>query len=247
MLSVSPYISVILFTLLASPIIQAQDMHTKLSVITENAHSLQYQSKITGKMQGPAATLVEKVITTAGVDFNTKVLPWARAYKEAEKTANTLIYSMVRTPEREDKFHWLGIISKPQYFLYAFKQSEFTANKDATSFKKYRIGTLLNSASYLTLKAEGFTNLVALNNAKQVFGMLRKNRVDFITANKQTFKKICQSYSSECDQMVAVAPIDMPKNSALYFAMSKDSDPTLVNRLKLTYSQLISTGEISTF
>ena len=154
---------------------------------------------------------------------------------------------MVRTPERESKFHWLGVISKPQYYLFALKDSEFTKSNHISSFKNYTIATLLNSATHVTLKAEGFKNIVPLAHAKQIFGMLRKKRVDFITANKPTFQTICTSYRVKCDDILAIAPIEMPKSSSLYFAMNKESDLALVNILKVTYKKLLLKGEITVF
>lgn len=219
----------------------------QLSVVTEDAYTLQSLSKTTGEMEGPAADLVERVINDAGIDFTTKVLPWARAYKEAEHTANTLIYSIVRTPERESKFHWLGVISEPQYYLFAMKDSQFTQAINTSSFKSHSIGTILNSASYLALKAEDYKYLVPLTNAEQVFGMLTKNRVDFITANKRTFQSICINYSVECEKIIAIAPIKMQKSSLLYFAINKESDPRLVTLLRESYIKLLSEGEIVIF
>lgn len=222
-------------------------MLLELSVVTENAYTLQYKSKKTEGIEGPAAELVEKVLNTAGIHFTTQVLPWARAYKEAEKHKNTLIYSMVRTPERESKFHWLGEISKPQYYLFALKESKFLASDSINMFKEHRIGTHLNSASYLTLKAEGFNNLVPLSKANQIFRMLRTKRVDFITVNKRTFQSICELNNIKCDGIVPIAAIKLPDSASLYFAMNKKSDLALVNLLKVTYEKLKATGEISVF
>lgn len=218
-----------------------------ISVVTEEAISLQYKSEITDQMEGPAAELVEKVIKTAGIDFTTKVLPWARAYKEAEQTKNTLIYSILRTPVRESKFHWIGVISKPQYYLFAIRGSTQIKSNNFNAYKNAKIGTLLNSASYHQLKSEGFTNLAALNNAKTIFQLLKRKRVDFITVNKRTFQKICEFNSVGCDEIIAVAPIDMPKSSLLYFAINKESDPELVKHLKTAYKQLKSNGGIVVF
>ncbi len=226
---------------------QASAAVMSLSVVTEEAISLQYRSKTTNEMEGPAAAIVEKTIKAAGYDFSTKVLPWARAYKEAESTKNTLIYSMVRTPDREEKFHWLGVLSEPKYYLFALRNSDFSKSNNMTPFKDHRIGTLLNSASYHSLKDNGFTNLIALNNAKNVFELLKRKRVDFITANKRTFQKICAFNSVGCDEIIAVAPIKMPKSSLLYLAINKDSDPKLVSRLKAAYDKLIASGDIAVF
>lgn len=235
----------LLYTILFCSGAGAETLH--LSVVTEDAYTLQFLSKTTGEMEGPAAVLVEKVIKHAGINFTTRVLPWARAYKDAEQTANTLIYSIVRTPERESKFHWLGVISEPQYYLYAMKDSQFTQANSLSSFKNHRIGTILNSASYLALKAQEFKYLVPLTNAEQVFGMLIKKRVDFITANKRTFQSICVNYSDECEKIIAVAPIKMPESSLLYFAINKSSDPMLVALLQKSYKKLLSEGEIIIF
>lgn len=154
---------------------------------------------------------------------------------------------MLKTPERESKFHWIGVISKPQYYLFALKSSTLIRSSDVYAYKFDKIGTLLNSASYHMLKGKNFTNLAALNNAKTIFDLLQKKRVDFITVNKRTFNKICDFNSIKCDEIVAVAPINMPKTSALYFALNKASDPELVVNLKTIYKKMIANGDISVF
>ncbi|RHW77463.1 hypothetical protein D1094_00445 [Colwellia sp. RSH04] len=214
-----------------------------ISVVTEDAPSLQYQ-KTSGEMAGPAAKLIEKVFNESGLSFETRVLPWARAYKEANLVPNTLIYSMVRTIEREDKFHWIGIISKPKYYFFALKNTEIPSSNNIKDFSKYRVGSLLSSASYSTLKAQGFEYLVPVTTAKQVFQLLTKNRVDLITANLTAFDEICQHHSTECSQIKAIAPIEPLNNRALYFAMNKDSDPKVVQRLRRSYQKLLKENKI---
>jgi polar amino acid transport system substrate-binding protein len=221
--------------------------HLKVSVVTEEAFSLQHKSKITGKMEGPAAVLVEKVLNTADVEFSTKVLPWARAYKEAQQVKNTLIYSIVRTPNRENKFYWLGEISRPQYYLYALKSSGFLKAPNSDAFTEYKIGTILNSASYQSLKTNGFTNVLSIRQVTKVFNMLTKNKVDFITVDKQKFQSICASYSLKCADIVPISPIKMPQSSSLYFALSKNSDPALVSSITEAYNKLLLSGDISVF
>ena len=219
----------------------------KLSVVTENASSLQYKSETTDEMQGPAAELVEKVISAAHIDFTTRVLPWARAYNEAERLPNTLIYSIVRTPERESKFHWLGILSKPQYYLFAMKDSKFSKSNNINIYKNHSVGTILDSASHLKLKAEGFSYIVPLTQAEQVMGMLTKKRVDFITANINAIQSLCKFHTVECDDIIAIAPLCTSKDGFLYFAINKNSNLKLVNTLKNKYKELLEKGEISIF
>jgi len=215
-----------------------------IAVVTEDAPSLQYQNA-SGEMAGPAATLVEKVLHESGLNFNTRVLPWARAYKEAKQTPNTLIYSIVRTPEREDDFYWIGIISKPQYYLFALKSNDIPSKKPLTEYKQYHVGTVLNSASYIALKKQDFESLIPVATAKQVFMLLTKKRVDLITANLTAFDEICQHNTDQCNDIEAIGPISSLNNRALYFAMNKNSDANTVQTLRETYQKLLNDKAIN--
>ncbi|TPH19308.1 substrate-binding periplasmic protein [Litorilituus lipolyticus] len=217
-----------------------------IAVVTEDAPSLQYQ-KASGEMAGPAANLVEKVLNESGFNFDTRVLPWARAYKEAKQVPNTLIYSMVRTPEREDNFHWIGIISKPQYYLFALKSKDIPLAKPLIEYHQYRVGTVLNSANHLALKNQGFDSLVPVATAKQVFMLLTKKRVELITANLTAFDEICQHNSKQCDDIEAIGPISALNDRALYFAMNKNSDASVVQTLRETYQKLLTDKAINIF
>jgi len=214
-----------------------------IKVVTENAPSLQFQSA-SGEMVGPAANLVEKVLNASGFSYDTRVLPWARAYKEAKQAPNTLIYSMVRTKERENSFHWIGIISKPQYYLFALKSTKIKPTNNTNELSEYSIATLLGSASYATLKNEGFKNLVPVTTAKQVFQLLTKKRVNLITANLKAFDKICRRNSTECNKIKAIGPIKQLNDRALYFALNKNSDAKLVRSLRETYLKMLNEKSI---
>ena len=75
-----------------------------INIITEDSVILQYKEK--GKIVGPATDIVTDTIEQAGFSYDIKMLPWSRAYKVALTQKNTLIYSLARTADCEDKFHW---------------------------------------------------------------------------------------------------------------------------------------------
>ena len=74
-----------------------------INVVTENSFPYQYLENFS--IEGPASRLVKRVLEEAGFEYSQTVLPWARAYKYAQTAPNTLIYSIARTPERENNFN----------------------------------------------------------------------------------------------------------------------------------------------
>ena len=57
-----------------------------LEVVTEQYPPYNYEED--GQVKGVGTEVVEEVLKEAGIDYNIKVLPWARALKKAE-TENT--------------------------------------------------------------------------------------------------------------------------------------------------------------
>jgi len=72
-----------------------------------------------GEIVGETADLVRQVLDDAALNYTIKLVPWNRAYQLATHFDNTLIYALLRKPDREEKFHWLVPISETELYLYA--------------------------------------------------------------------------------------------------------------------------------
>ncbi len=107
----------------------------KVNVVTEDAYPFQYIKN--NKIVGPTTDLVKKLLTEAHVDYEINMYPWARAYNLALSKPNTIIYSIARTKEREDKFLWIGSLMQLKYALYGLENITIspTAAINETSFQ----------------------------------------------------------------------------------------------------------------
>lgn len=95
--------------------------------VTSEFPPLQYQAPESGiEAKGYVAHLVSELhrrvarstsISASAVRF----LPWNRALSTAEREANTLFFSISRTPEREAKFKWVGEVSPYGQVIYSLK------------------------------------------------------------------------------------------------------------------------------
>lgn len=211
----------------------------EINVVTEEAFPLQFI--VNNQVTGPATDLVSQVLADSNISYKISAMPWARAYKRALSQPNTLIYSIARTPEREELFHWIGSISEIEYYLYGLKSKKI--DKTGSTLKQLRVATIRQSATHTALENDGFENLMPLSQPEQSFGMLIKGRVDLITANKATFELACLAQVVDCQQIEPIAPIKQMKTS-LYFALSKKSSPEVVESLKVSYKSLINKDEI---
>ncbi|MDX7833812.1 hypothetical protein SJS03_21745, partial [Aeromonas dhakensis] len=65
------------------------------------------------QVTGLSVDLLKRMLEVSGIGLDRKgiqLLPWARAYQMAQYDPNTVIFSMIRLPEREALFHWVGPI-----------------------------------------------------------------------------------------------------------------------------------------
>lgn len=145
----------LLVALLAGgPWASAQPQTPVLQALTESLPPLNYEHE--GKITGFASELLDLMAAEAGIPLQKQLLPWVRAYDRATKPGDTVLYSLVRTPERESLFRWVGPIGPRRIFLYKWSDRHDIQLKSLEDARAYRIGTTLESAATKNLIKQGF-------------------------------------------------------------------------------------------
>lgn len=153
----------------------------KLHVVTEL--SPPYQTLEQNHIGGSATEKVRKFLAMSNLDYEIAMYPWARAMLTVQKSPNTLIYSIAKTPSRINNFHWL--IKTYQFKPYLVgrknqKQLQLTELNDA---KLKRIAVQRNDFAHEYLLSHGFSegdNLIITNSIVESWHLLKNNRVDYI-------------------------------------------------------------------
>jgi len=127
---------------------------TNLTALTETLPPLNYE--LDGKVTGFSSELLDLMAQEAGLTIDKQLLPWVRAYRNVQANKDTLIYSLVRNPERESLFQWVGPISQRRIFLYKHKDRADISLKSIDDARAYLIGTNNESAATLSLIKQGF-------------------------------------------------------------------------------------------
>jgi len=143
-----------------------------------------------GKDVGGIATeVVEATLREADVEGKARAYPWARAYRMAQQKPNVLIYSMVRTPEREKLFKWVGVIGevKEHFFKMANREDiRLVAIDDA---KKYLTIVPRDDFRHDFLVNRGFKApavFLLVNRQDQALRMLYAGRTDLVIDDELT-------------------------------------------------------------
>ncbi len=215
---------------------------TEINVVTEDAYPLQYADK--GEVKGPATDLIKLILEDAGLSYALNIKPWARAYKEALNTENTLIYSMARTEARESKFKWVGSIMEINYFLVGLKNLKLPEPITLASLKHLPIGAVRNSATHHYLIDQGFDNIYLVSHPKQSINMLKLGRIKLFPANYDSFQLSCLSLQVDCHDITPILKLEKPSTS-LYFAFSQKTDDKVVEKVKASYKKVMKGKEPS--
>ncbi len=72
-----------------------------------------------GEVEGKATAKVHQLLKEAGIDHSIRLLPWARAMRKARSDEDALIFSLIRTPGREEQFDWLARLAESSFYLQA--------------------------------------------------------------------------------------------------------------------------------
>lgn len=221
----------------ASKANESNDIHnTVINVVTENAFPYQYLEN--ASVTGPASKLVQHVLEKAGFEYQQNILPWARTYKYAQTKPNTLIYSIARTPERENKFQWVGHLTLLNYYLVGLSSSKLTHPVTLNSLKQLNIGTIRNSANHKYLHNQGFKYLHLLTTPEQTVKMLKLGRIDLFPTDYATFQLTCLHLMLDCREIVPIYRLEETSTS-LYMAFSRQTDKRIVNKVRQAYKDVM--------
>ena len=165
-------------------------------------------------------------------------LPWARGYQIAKSAKNILLYSMTRTPERENDFQWVGPIIESEIALIGKKSANIHLdNIEQLKQSDLRIGVVLEDIGHQLLKSRGIDDkqIYPLSRGEQLVRMLIEGRVDLIAYGKLV---ACWTLNNLGENTDEYTPVYCLKRAPYYYALSLDVDEQLVKQLQAALDRL---------
>jgi len=138
------------------------------------------------KPTGALVEVIEALMIRANLSGSIQLMPFARSYVLAINKPNTFMFSLMKSADRKDQFKWIGQIYKSKAFLIGLRSDLNTNISNLDEAKSFMVGTIRGYHSEEYLKDAGFTaqkNLILSVNYKHMWGMLFKQRIDFVLTN----------------------------------------------------------------
>lgn len=212
-----------------------------LDVLVVTEHLPPYQiGKDNNLIGGSIGIEIQKLIKAVLPESTVEVMPWARAHQIALRRPNTIIFSLVRTPERESKFIWIGKVAQVRTELITLKNSELQPVQTLSELKNIRIGVKRQDAVATFLNEHGFEygkELVEIVYTMSTMRMLEKGRIETVPSNQQIIEFYCESAGCATSDFKTLF-VFKELSEEFYLAASLGTDAELIENLKVGFTNL---------
>lgn len=216
----------------------------ELNALTEPLPPLNYEQN--GKIVGFSSELLDMLAKDCGLTLHKNILPWARAYQMAQQQKNTILYSLVRTPERESLFQWVGPISKRRIYLYKSSRRTDISLAYIEDAKRFQIGAVQESAAVKTLLKRGFQVGKELDLAIDDDKNMRKfkaGRFDLLLSLDWAAMYNAKQNNMNVDELEPAILVD--DSSEYWFGISLETSPQIVAQLNGALLQAKKDGRLT--
>lgn len=215
----------------------------KIKVVTESWYPYNYLDEA-GNIVGKSTTVVKAILNESDLDYAIEMNPWSRAFNLVTSQPNVLIYSILRTPDREDLFYWFCAIST----LERHKVYKLTARTDIVvnaeqDIKKYTTGVTDNTFLHKYMTDLDFVdgeNLQVNSDDSVSIKMFIAGRIDLIVSLESSMKR--KLNQKVLNQSIVTPLITLPAKAypPYCMALSKKTPAKLVTIIRQAHKKIIS-------
>lgn len=215
----------------------------KLKLMTEIFPPFQYQED--DKMTGIAIDIVQAIQNELNDKTKIKLYPWSRGVKIASKKKNFAVFSMLKTPEREPKYKWIGPLTSMKMVFFKKTGTKLVVRSMEDAKRVNKVGVTRNVGNHQMMKSKGFTNLDVLQEGadEQNIKKLLKGRIDLWPALQMAGLYQARIMGVE-GQIEAVKDL-VAFSGDMYIAVNKKTDDKLIKQWQEVFDRLLKEGKIN--
>lgn len=214
-----------------------------LTAYTEECPPYNYEEN--GVVKGISTDILRTACATAAISCDIQIVPWARAYWAAQKTANTLVFTTARKPIREHEFLWVGPILPRTTWVFGKPGSEKLVRK-LKDLGNLRVGIVRGEASQQDLLAAGVPERAfRLESANdKVLKLVNEGLVDVMVDTEVGMAWNLRDAGLPPGSMTRL--LKLSEEGAYYYALNPQTDPALVSKLQKALDKLRQDGKMKT-
>ena len=152
------------------------------------------------------------------------IVPWVRGYRNTLNTPYSALFTMSRTPSRENLFKWLGPIFNSTHVLITKKSNQLKFSRLSEIFN-YKVAAVRGDISEISLKEIRFPerNMAKVSELKLAFKMMETGRVDMIVVTIHGFHHLAQQLNFDLKEYENVWQVNKYANYIAFNIETPDS------------------------
>ncbi|RCV88224.1 substrate-binding periplasmic protein [Billgrantia montanilacus] len=183
-----------------------------------------------GDIDGESTRLLRAALEEAGLSARFRLLPWARAYTEAQMRDNHCVYSTALTPEREPHFTWIGPIAANEWAAYSLADADVEAGS-LDELASLRVGSFRGDAAGELVEQQGIPIVTASADHENI-ARLTAGLIDAWVSNVETATYLASEAEVELRQLFIFHA------AQLYLACHPSVPVTFATRLQTAIERL---------
>lgn len=196
--------------------------------------------EVDGELRGIAPEVVRAIQAEVGDTNTIKTAPWLRAYNEAQTKNRQALFAIVRIPEREKLFKWVGPVFGEGDYFFKRKGSGLSIKSLEDARRVKSIAVRKGGYTHQTLESAGFSNLDISPTYDSSYKKLAEQRVDLVLMGERTYYYMAKNAGLDPDLFVRT---DFKFNkSAAWLAFFKDVPDELIAKWQAALDKLKANG-----
>ena len=207
-----------------------------LNVVTEEWRPFNYTNE-SGEITGRATERVKAILKRAGFDdYKINSYPWARSMTLTKNESNTLIYTILKTKEREPLFQWVcPLIGPVRVNLYKLSARDDIKISQLIDAKRYVTSIEQGESDHEYLLAQGFTNDANLDVTADPHAGIRKffaGRVDLVLQTEWEMAENLRQFNRAPSTVKKVLEVKKESDAQGCLAFGLKTDKAVVNKVQ---------------
>lgn len=180
-------------------------------------------------MSGYLIDVVQGILNVAGIKQDILAAPWERVEREARTKSNVLIFALARTPDRENRYHWITPLTSNVYSVFSVKGEKDQFSEISELIALDSIAVLENDVRHKILIDANYPRIHVYPTWEKAIDAVISGRSEAIFFSEPGIRYMCWSKGNDCNVLKRVF---MYWKISSYLTMSKvNSDPVLVECL----------------
>lgn len=168
-----------------------------------------------------------------------KEITFAQGMNLVENGSDMALFNVYRTPDREQRFQWVGSLHREISYLYGLKETQPPTTLDSAR-QVTSICVVEGNVHHTELDRLGFKNLVISSSYVDCFIMLRNGEVDLAAAAEESLPQTLTA--ADMPLMSVYRVPEVLSETAGYIAFSPDTDIETIRQWQDAFNDLVGSG-----